>query len=154
MKFYRQNIFPILDHIVFYKRKHLLHFDTNSNSAHEGTNRGMKSHAAPTNPQHTLEKATKVLSHQARIKALKLQSTLARKANSTTLWSDQATQGHLLDLAISLISNECAEHTFYDIEGSFVHSEDRTDLFWLLLCRDQESQDTQFGTVPKFKRVR
>ena len=111
--FYLQHIFPLLDDIVFYKRKHLLHFDTNSS-----TNRGMKSHAAPTNPQHTLEKATKVLSHQARLKALKLQSTLARKANSTTLWSDQATQGHLLDLAISLISNECAEHTFYDI----VHS--------------------------------
>ena len=98
--FYRKNIFPLLDHIVFYKKKHLLHFD--SNSANESTNRGMKSHAAPTNPQHTLEKATKVLSHQARF--LK---TLARKANSTTRWSDQ---GQLLEITVSLIDNECAKH--------------------------------------------
>ena len=153
-RFYRKNIFPLLDHIVFYKRKQLLHFDTNSNSAHEGTNRGMKSHAAPTNPQHTLEKATKVLSNQARLKALMLQGDLARKVNSKTLWFDQSKQGLLLDLAIDLISNECAEHSFYDIAGPYVHTEDGNYLFWLLLRRDQECRDTHLGTVPKFKRVR
>ena len=33
--FYVRRIYPHLDHIVFYKRKHLLHFETNSHSAHE-----------------------------------------------------------------------------------------------------------------------
>jgi hypothetical protein len=114
-EFYKTRIYPNLDHLVFYKRKHLLHFDTNSNSAHEGTNRGMKSHAAPTNPQHTLEKAAQVLTHQARLKTLLLQSALSRKANSTTLWSDQPSQGQLVELAVSLISNEYSEREFYDI---------------------------------------
>ena len=152
-EFYKDNISPILDHLVFYKRKRLLHFDVNSNSAHEGTNRGMKSHAAPTNPQHTLEKATKVLSHQAQLKTLLLQTNIASKANGTTLWSDQPGQGHLLDLAVGLISNECAERRLYDTVGPFVGAE-RKEISWLLLRRDQETQDTQLGTVPKFKRVR
>jgi hypothetical protein len=152
-EFYKNRIYPNLEHLVFYKRKHLLHFDTNSNSAHEGTNRGMKSHAAPTNPQHTLEKATQVLSHQARLKALVLQSGIASKANSTTLWSDQPGQSQLVDLAVCLISHEYAEREFYDIVGPFV-SADGNDIFWLVMRRDQETQDAQLGTVPKVKRVR
>ena len=117
--FYVSRIYPHLDHIVFYKRKHLLHFDTNSNSAHEGTNRGMKSHAAPTNPQHTLSKATKVLTHQACLKSLSLQSDLARKINSKTLWSEQPTQGNVVDLALNLIINEWEQRGHYDIAGPY-----------------------------------
>jgi len=113
----------------------------------------MKSHAAPTNPQHTLEKATKVLSHQAELKTLLLQTNIASKANGTSLWSDQPGQGQLLDLAVGLISNEWAERGFYDIVGPFVEA-DRNEIFWLLMRRDQETQDTQLGTIPKFKRVR
>jgi hypothetical protein len=151
--YYRINIYPILDQIVFYKRRRLLHFDTNSNSAHEGTNRGMKSHSAPTNPQHTLEKAAKVLSHQAQLKTLLLQTDLACKVNGKTLWSDQPGQGRLVELAISLIQNEQAECECYDTVGPFVDA-DRRDIFWLLLRQDIRPPDTQMGTVPKFKRVR
>jgi hypothetical protein len=153
--FYKSRIYPHLDQLVFYKRKQLLHFDTNSNSAHEGTNRGLKSHAAPTNPQHTLAKATKVLTHQACLKSLSLQSTLARKINSKTLWSDQRTQGHLVDLAVCLISNEWEQRGRYGIAGPFADA-DSEDIFWLLLRQDQacDSQDKYLGTVPKFKRVR
>lgn len=104
--FYNTRIYPHLGQFVFYKRKHLLHFDTNSNSAHEGTNLGLKNHAAPTNPQHTLEKATKVLTHQANLKALKLQSDIAWKVNSKMLWSDQPTKDKLVDLAVSLLTKE------------------------------------------------
>jgi hypothetical protein len=69
-KFHEVHIYPILDQLVFYKRRRLLPSDTNSNSAHEGTNRALTSHAAPTNPQHTLEKAAMVLSHQTQLKSL------------------------------------------------------------------------------------
>lgn len=74
-----------MDQLVFYKRKRPLHVDTNSNSAHEGTNRGMDSPAVPTKPQHALEKAAKVLSHQAHLKALLLETGIACKVNGTTL---------------------------------------------------------------------
>jgi hypothetical protein len=154
--FYVRRIYPHLDHIVFYKRKHLLHFDTNSNSAHEGTNRGMKSHAAPTNPQHTLAKATKVLTHQACLKSLSLQSDLARKINSKTLWSEQPTQGHVVDLALNLIINEWEQRGHYDIAGPFSDA-DSEGIFWLQFRKDQaidDSQDKHLGTVPRFKRVR
>ena len=152
-KFYRVNINPYLRYIAFYIRKRKFHFDTNSNSAHEGTNRGMKSHAAPTNPQHTLEKAAKVLSHQARLKTLRLQTDISCKVNGTTLWSDQPGQCGLVELAISLINNQRAESGFYDIAGPFIDA-DRHDIFWLLLRREQATQDTQIETVPTFKRVR
>jgi hypothetical protein len=56
------------------------------------------------------------------------------QGDSTTLWSDQPSQRQLLELAVS--------------------AEDGYDVFWLEMRRDQESQDTQLGTVPRFKRVR
>jgi MULE transposase domain len=61
--------------------------------------------------------------------------------------------GNFAELAVSLINNECAEHAFYDAVGPFVHAEDGNDVFWLEMRHDQESQDTQLGTVPRFKRV-
>ena len=45
-------------HEVLYcldKRRHLRHFDTYTNSAHEGTNNGVKSAATPILPQHSLD---------------------------------------------------------------------------------------------------
>jgi hypothetical protein len=58
-----------------------------------------------------------------------LQDTLARKSNSTTLWSDRPSQSQLLELAVSLINNECTEHAFFYVVGPFVHTEDGNDLF-------------------------
>lgn len=45
--FYREKMEPHEGLFEFYRRRHILHFDTSSNSAHEGTNKGMKYHSAP-----------------------------------------------------------------------------------------------------------
>jgi hypothetical protein len=44
-EFYCKRIEPHEDLFVFYRLSHLFHFDTNSNSAHEGTNHGIKYHS-------------------------------------------------------------------------------------------------------------
>jgi hypothetical protein len=48
------------DYFVFYCRRHLLHLDTNSNSAHEGTNNGMKYHSVAVRPTHGLVESTRI----------------------------------------------------------------------------------------------
>jgi MULE transposase domain len=57
-EFVRRNVEPLVPFFAFHLRKHMHTFETNSNSAHEGTNHGIKSHSAAVKPQHTTLDAT------------------------------------------------------------------------------------------------
>ena len=60
----RNNIEPIEENYVYYKRKHIRHFGEYSNSAHEGTNHGLKHCADAVNPSHLLDVSSERLSFQ------------------------------------------------------------------------------------------
>jgi hypothetical protein len=67
-EFYCKRIEPHEDLFVFYQRRHLFQFDTNSNSAHEGTNHGIKYHSLAVKPTHGIVESTKILTHQSKLK--------------------------------------------------------------------------------------
>jgi hypothetical protein len=67
--FYCKRIEPHEDLFVFYRRRHLFHFDTNSNSAHEGTNHGIKYHSLPVKPTHGIVESTRILTQKSKLKA-------------------------------------------------------------------------------------
>jgi len=67
--FIREHIEPHEAFYCFHKRRHVRHFDTYTNSAHEGTNNGVKSAAAPILPQHSLDRSASILNQNALIKA-------------------------------------------------------------------------------------
>lgn len=155
--FHRSNVDPLEDFFAFFHRKGILHFDTNSSSAHEGTNRGIKSHSAPVLPQHTIEKATKVLSFQGNPKGINTQITMADKDGSRKLWSSLPTAKHLTDLGEALTGNEWDERNQYGVVGPFENEE------WLVMrlshittCDSMDGDDIEdeVGVIPRFRRVR
>ena len=53
--FIRDNVEPLETFLCFYRRRDIRHYDTYTNSPHEGTNNGLKAGAAPIMPQHSLD---------------------------------------------------------------------------------------------------
>ena len=63
-KMIRDNIEPHQDQYVYFKRKHIRHYGEYSNSAHKGTNHGLKVSSDGVKPSHLLDKASERLSFQ------------------------------------------------------------------------------------------
>jgi hypothetical protein len=93
---------------LFFKKKHLRHFNVKTSSAHEGTNFGLKEHAAAVLPSHKSNVAGKNLSLQSSMKETQLESeSTCCMASSQSLWSQSPTANHVTTLAESLISRAC-----------------------------------------------
>jgi hypothetical protein len=126
----------------------MLAFETNSNSTHEGTNHGMKSHSAPTNPQHTLVDATDVLCDQAARNERKMTWTVVRKVASKSLHSALPTANTLTDLGNGLVEKQWRQAENYKICGPSGNQ-------WLCMRRaDTTAKVTVPKAVPRFSRVR
>jgi MULE transposase domain/SWIM zinc finger len=115
--FLRGHVEPHEQHFLFYLRKHILAFEANSNSAHEGTNHGMKSHSSSTNPQQSIHEAAKTLCFQAEVKEQSTKNCLVRKADSTKLWSTLPTADKLTDFGEGLLQEQWKASANYKIHG-------------------------------------
>jgi hypothetical protein len=124
--FHRRHVEPLEDFFVFHYRKSLLAFETNSNSAHEGTNKGMKSHSAPVRPQHRLDQAGQILTLQGELKVLDTQIRNSAKENSRKLWSSLPTANHLTDLGESLVINQWEQKDEYSVVGPYANASSTT----------------------------
>jgi hypothetical protein len=82
----------------------LRHFNVKTSSAHEGTNFGLKEHAAAVLPSHKIDVAGKKLSLQSSMKGAQLESESTYLACSQSLWSLSPTANHVTTLAESMIS--------------------------------------------------
>ena len=66
-KFIWENIEPSEVNYCFYLRRHLRHYDTYTNSAHEGTNNGLKHCTAAVRPQNNIHKSAAILTDNVSI---------------------------------------------------------------------------------------
>ena len=89
--FIREQVEPHEAFYCFHKRRHLRHFDTYTNLAHEGTNNGVKSAAAPILPQHSLDRSASILNKNALIKANANSIQSAKVVSTNALWSNLPT---------------------------------------------------------------
>jgi hypothetical protein len=88
---------------AFWLRKFIHHFDEYNNCSHEGTNGGMKRHAAFSCPLHSIQKSIDVQIQQASIScATNEQSTLDKHI----LWSDLPTEYRLNNRGESLVTEQ------------------------------------------------
>ena len=88
-------VLPHEDFFVFFRRKHIRHFDEYNNCSHEGTNYGLKSHAAGVLPGHSIDNAGKRLTYQATLKYTELAKLAAREFISRELWSEMPSTENL-----------------------------------------------------------
>jgi hypothetical protein len=143
--FYCKRIEPHEDLFVFYRRHHLFHLDTNSNSAHEGTIHGIKFHSLLVKPTHGIVESTKILTQQSKLKCsdVKLQSALYDES-TVRGWSNLVTANSLTCLGESILLQQWEESKKYAITSL-------RDNKWLVL-RHAGEEEVSVSTSKKYPR--
>jgi hypothetical protein len=93
------------DVFLFFKKKFLRHFNVKTSRAHEGTNFGIKEHAAAVLPSHRINVAGEKVCLQLTMKGTQLESESTYMASSQSLWSQSPSANHVTTLAESIISH-------------------------------------------------
>jgi len=144
-EFYRRHIEPHEDHCVFYPRAGVRHLNASMNTAHEGTNNGMKHCANPVGPQLTLNNAAVTLSIQGKRSCMLSERTNARQLLSNPVWSNIPCSAEVTALCLSLITTEMNLAANYQCV--------RTDLSHFRIAKENYAP-TGNNPIPVFVRVR
>jgi hypothetical protein len=88
---------------LFFKKKYLI--STLALSAHEGTNFGIKEHAATVLPSHKIHVPGQNLSLQSSKKETQLESESTYVASPQSLWSQSPITNHVTTLAKTILSH-------------------------------------------------
>jgi SWIM zinc finger len=131
---------------LFYLRKSILAFETNSNSAHEGTNNALKYHAAKASPQYSLAMCTENLCYQAKEKAEAICGELQYHNEKQELYTDLPTANTLTRFGNGLLLEQWKQREQYTICGPVNGA-------WLCM-RITSLSDRSCALVPQFTRVR
>ena len=107
---------------LFFKKKYLRYFNVKTSSAHEGTNFGIKEHAAAVLPSHKIHVAGQKLSLQSSMKGTQLESESTYTASSQSLWSQSPTANHVTTLAESILSRAIARTHDYSVRRTGIAS--------------------------------
>ena len=113
--FVRERVITHEENILYYKRKQVRHFNVSTNSAHEGTNLGLKKHSAPVRANHKLDNAAKVLTLQATLKMSAIDSEAHDLCLKKKCWSDLPTSSHLVPIAESILLEQMQRLKFYTV---------------------------------------
>jgi hypothetical protein len=144
--FIRDNVEPLETFLCFYRRRNIRHYDTYTNSPHEGTNNGLKAGAAPVMPQHSLDRSASILNHNAHIKATSSSILSANAVSSKSLWSSLPTSQRLTHKGEGLVTQQWNMHNNYI-------SQRVGEKHWLVTAK-RAGNTVSSGLVPHFARVR
>jgi hypothetical protein len=145
MHLLRNHVEPHQDLFAFCKHKNYLNFDTNSNCAHEGTNKGLKYATASVLPTHTLHKSTKILTDNAKMKSVDKQMLGSRKSRGTKTWGKSPAANFVTDVGESLLSQQVAM-SLPELYGWF---QPQVNVWLLGLISPKECN----GVIPRFRRI-
>ena len=144
--FIRENVEPIEAYYCFHSRCNVRHFDTYTNSAHEGTNNGLKSAAAPVLPQHTLDRSAAILNNNALMKANANSIHSATIVSSNSLWSKLPTSQKLTHKGEGLVIAQ------WKLRNGYI-SQRVGENYWLVAGK-RNNMNRTLGLIPCFSRVR
>jgi hypothetical protein len=105
LKFVNDHALLIINQVCVPRRLHIRHFDVTTNSAHEGTNFGMKNHTISVKPCHSMDSAGKALTLQGVLKVCEIEDYSAKGIVRNKLWSNLPTSDHLTDWADSILNS-------------------------------------------------
>jgi hypothetical protein len=147
MNFVRDHVEQHEECFVFFRKKVIRYYETDTNSGHEGTNGGLKTGGAPVKPQFALDKAAAVLTRNANIRVLQIDINGSRDSTTNKLWLQlPATAPYLTNLGENLVRNQWKEHDkYFGARGSdsCIH-----------VKRLAHHRSHKCGHIPKFIRVR
>jgi hypothetical protein len=143
-KFIRGCIETVESSCCFFRRKNCRHFDVCMNTAHEGTNNGIKYCAAPVLPTYSLNKTAQVLSKNSSITARQRSIVVAQDLVSSKLWSDLPTSNHLTTLGEGLVVEQWKQRNEYESIRIGLHQ----------FQVRRRTQDISKSVIPVFRRIR
>ena len=113
LEFVRHHVFPHENSFVYHTRHEVYHMEVHTNTAHEGTNNGIKHCSAPIRPQNSLDKAARALSLGASLHQSSTSMDVCRMMRRTLLTSQSPTSEFLTDLGEKLVCQEwLAKHNW------------------------------------------
>eukprot|EP00978_Attheya_sp_CCMP212_P014408 scaffold36669_cov47-Attheya_sp.AAC.2 len=101
---------------LFYLRMFIRHFNVSTNSAHEGTNFGLKNHAANVKPSHNLTNAAKAMTFQSNVKIMQVSEESTRNVLRENLHSIHPSRDNLTSIAVSILDNEFERIHCYEVK--------------------------------------
>ena len=143
LHFIRNYIIPQEQSYCFYLRKGVRHFETTTNSGHEGTNNGIKAGPSRVLPQHGIDKSVKIQVDTDSNKFELLQRHWASDLFGTATWSNSPTVNEITLPAEYMLK--------FAVDESEKYASWRTSLDKWLVVRSVE-RDVQ-SLIPCFHRV-
>ncbi|MHA7927628.1 MAG: SWIM zinc finger family protein, partial [Marinobacter sp.] len=144
----RDSILINEDLFLHCRRSHLRHYWQATTSPHEGTNHGLKAHAAKVGPNQSLEKSARNMLVQTEIKTMELQSAFVRAFLGRMKWSNTKTSGHVSKTAESILIQQYCRMGEYTV-GRISQSQ------WQVYAVKPYDPPTKVDfPIPKFRRVR
>ena len=147
LTFIREHVEPHEAFYCFHLRRHVRHFDTYTNSAHEGTNNGVKSAAAPILPQHSLDRSASILNQNALIKANANSIRSAKIVSTKALWSKLPTAQKLTHKGEGLVTAQWMLRKNYVCQRV-------GDTHWHVALKSTHNYHHPTVLIPQFYRVR
>ena len=114
-KVIREKIEPHKKHFLFCHRNNLRAFDEYSNSAHEGTNAGLKYCSMKAVPTLNVDSASKRLSDYGILKYDEFVSDSKRRSGQNKPWNELKCSKYLIDRCLGILIQEYEHSTNYEI---------------------------------------
>jgi MULE transposase domain len=114
-QFLRENILVHNDLFLHYFRRETRFLDIAHNSAHEGTNHGMKANAAAVLPVLSPVAAAERMVVQATVTTQKLEEESYRTLQQKKLWSSLPTSAHVVQIAESILLKQVERYANYAV---------------------------------------
>ena len=165
----REWVRKVLTHendIVYYQRKTIRTYHQITTSPHEGTNFGIKSHAAAVRPSNTYIKSARALTFQAELKMLQFKHEASRKLTHRPTWClESETSGHIVNNAQSILQQILGNVQKYTVTRV---AEKKWEVVFCVTNRSTESENEEESSesedyvpssssqqkYPNFKRIR
>ena len=157
-RFLEQHVFVHEDNFVFYRRKNVLHFDETTNSSHEGTNNGLKSHSAAVLPSMDVLTSAQHIQFQTDITMKELDRAACKNTVNTNLHASIPTTNKVGPLLNSILEQQWDKrHNYYVRRNS-------TKYEWLVVVKEDCSSKYHVVDydiinpynkfIPRFRRIR
>ena len=125
ISFLRKHVYTWETLYLHYRRSHIRHFDTAHSSPHEGTNHGLKSHAAAVKPTMNLDASATTINTQVTLRVHECEDIIYQEAKKIKIqWSMLPTSNHTVTIA----------------EGILQHMMKRIKLYQFLLVSRESSK--------------
>jgi hypothetical protein len=154
--FVRNNVIPHEKLCLAHLKKKLRCLDVKTSSCHEGTNFGMKHHAAGIRPDQKTQTSGHNLALQGSLKSCQIETDAAYMASSKCLWSTSPTADHVVTLVESILCRSFTRVPLCSVnrtghgrwEVPFTAADDEIG------DSDQRKRASKFSPIPNYARVR